>query len=159
MIDALVQTDDTTTSTLLLRLLAVILLLLRLSIRRPVDLLRRLLLALGGIGLLLLLRLGLLLLLSVLDLVLDQVVERRNGTDQAADVNRHQLVVGLDTHRLGQLAILDLRLRCGPAKPRRRRRRGQVREQVEHVLEVTQNGMVDGELAVQDFLEVLADIT
>lgn len=39
-----------------------------------------------------------------------------------------------------------------------RRRCAQVRQQVEDVLEVAQDGVVDGQLVVEDLLQVLPDV-
>jgi hypothetical protein len=52
--------------------------------------------------LLLLLVIGLLL---VLDLVLDKVVEGGDGADQTAEVDGHELIVGLDAHGTGKLRV------------------------------------------------------
>lgn len=80
--------------------------------------------------------------LAILDLVLDQIVECCDGTDQTAEVNCHQLIVCLDAHGAYKLAILDIGFGtvclvggfgCG-----------QVGKKVEDVLEVAQDGMVDG---------------
>ena len=108
---------------------------------------------LGAVLALLLGRLLLFLLLPVLDLVLDQVVEGRDGADQTAQVDGHELVVGLDAH-----GVVELRVALGAAGGRAGLGRREVREQVEHVLEVAQDGVVDGQLAVEDLLEVCLDV-
>lgn len=80
--------------------------------------------------------------LAILDLVLDQIVECRDGADQAAEVDGHQLIVCLDTHGAHKLAILDIGFGTvclvGGFGGR------QVGEKVEDVLEIAQDGVVDG---------------
>ena len=48
-------------------------------------------------------------LLSVLNLIVDEVVKGGDGTDQTAEVDGHELVVGLDTHGSCQLAVVRWR--------------------------------------------------
>lgn len=91
-----------------------------------------------------------LLLLSVLDLVFYQVVEGSDGAYQAAEVDGHELVVGLDAHGVCQFSTTSLAIAL---------RRGQVGEQVEDVLKVAENGMIDRELSVKNLLQVGTDVT
>lgn len=101
---------------------------------------------------------SIILLLAVLDLVIDQVVESRNGANQTADVNVHKLVVGLDAHRTSELSVLELDgfravesgagLGCS-----------EVGEEIEDVLEVAQDGMVDGKFSIENLLQVCSNIT
>jgi len=138
---------------ILLLLLLFPLLLLRLPIN-PARLLILLILAV------VLLPVLLLLLLTVLDLILNQIVEGGNGADQTTEVDGHQLIISLDTHGVGQLAVLggwgigggavgDVGgwLGCG-----------EVGEEVEYILEVSEDGVVDGQSSIEHFLEVLANI-
>lgn len=48
------------------------------------------------------------LLLPVLDLVFDQIVEGCDGSYQTAEVDRHELIVGLDAHRACEFGVLGL---------------------------------------------------
>lgn len=87
-------------------------------------------------------------------------MERGDRPDQTAEVNRHELVIRLDGHRPRKLRVLgsgDADDGAGGADLRRLRR-GQVGEEVEDVLEVAEDGVVDGEFFVDDFLQVLADV-
>ena len=97
------------------------------------------------------LALSLFLLLTVLDLVIDQIMKSCNGANQRADINRHKLVVGLDAHRTRKVSILELKrfctADCGAGLGCR-----EVGEEVEDVLEVAQDGMVDGKLSIENLL-------
>ena len=111
-----------------------------------------------------LLRILLFLLLPVLDLILYQIVERRDGPYQTGQINRHQLIVRLDRHGAREFriataffprsaaAFLAHRLRGGGGGV------GEVGQEVEDVLEVAEDGVVDGEFLVDYLLEVLADV-
>jgi hypothetical protein len=89
--------------------------------------------------LLLLLVVGLLL---VLNLVLDKIVEGGDGADQTAQVDGHELVVGLDAHGTGKLRVAsclgtsETDSACGLGS-------GEVGKKVENVLEVAENCVVD----------------
>lgn len=125
------------------------------AVNRPAATTILLLLSLLSTVLAFLLRgLLLLLLLAVLDLVLDQVVEGGDGADQAAEVDGHELVVGLDAHGVAELGV-----GLAAGGPRAGLGGREVGEEVEDVLEVAEDGVVDGELAVEDLLEVGLDVT
>lgn len=95
------------------------------------------------------------LLLLVLDLVFDEIVESGDGADQAAEVDGHELVVGLDAHGAGEVAVSN----GGAGLSAEGLGSGQVRQKIEDVLQVAEDGVVDGQVAVEDFLQVGADVS
>lgn len=69
-------------------------------------------------------------------------MECRDGADQAAKIDGHQLIVGLDAHGAYKFAILNIRFGAVGLVGRFGGRK--VRKKVEDVLEVAQDGVVDG---------------
>jgi hypothetical protein len=104
--------------------------------------------------LLLLLVVGLLL---VLDLVLDKIVEGGDGADQTAEVDGHELVVGLDAHGTGELRVSSC-LGTSEADGACGLGSGEVGKKVENVLEVPENCMVDRKFFVDNLVKVSADV-
>ena len=110
-----------------------------------------------------LLRILLFLLLPVLNLILYQIVERRDGPYQTGQINRHQLIIRLDRHGAREFRVATAFFARSAAFSARRLRGGggrvgEVGEQVEDILEVAEDRVVDGEFLVDYFLQVLADV-
>lgn len=79
-------------------------------------------------------------------------MERGDGPDQAAEVDSHQLVIGFDAHSACEFAVLRRLRRLRAFGCKSSFRWGDVREEVEDVLKVAQNGVVDGQFAVENLL-------
>lgn len=96
-------------------------------------------------------------LLLVLHLVLDKVVEGGNGADQTAEIDGHELVIGLDAHGAGKLGIArclwasETDGACGLGS-------GEVGKEVEDVLKVAENCMVDRKFFVNDLVKVSTNV-
>lgn len=66
-------------------------------------------------------------------LVIDQIVERNDGTNQGTQIDCHQLVICLQVVRINKFWL------------------GHIRQQVEHLLDVVDNCMIDWESSAGNF--------
>lgn len=80
----------------------------------------------------------------VLDLVVDHIVEREDRPHHRANVDDHQLVISVGDERLAEVLMLG--------------ERAQVRQQVEHVLQLAEDGVVHRELAHNHPVEVAGHV-
>lgn len=85
-------------------------------------------------------------------------MERSYGSNQTADVDGHKLIVCFDVHGTGKLGVLDLLFGAIGTGGSAWFGCSEVWQEVEYILEMTEDGVVDGEVSVQYLLKILANI-